>query len=182
MDKTIKINNFKGSKRRKSFNKAALKAAQKLVPQNATLELVDLADIPFFNEDVEAAGLPEAVANFKKKLAEADAFLIATPEYNFSIPPVLKNALDWASRGQEQPLYGKPLAIMSASVSFLGGARVQYHLRQVCVSINLLPINKPEVFIGSAHNKFDEAGNLTDEFTKTALANLLQALVEVVKG
>lgn len=180
MGKKVKIVGFTGSLRKNSFNKATLVAAKQLVPEDATLEIMDLADIPFFNEDVEAAGLPESVAEFKKKLADADALLIATPEYNFSIPPVLKNALDWASRGHELPLFGKPLAIMSASPSFLGGARVQYHLRQVCVSINLIPINKPEVFISSAHTKFDESGNLTDEFTKTAIADLLKALVQAV--
>jgi chromate reductase len=181
MSREVKIVGFTGSLRQKSFNKAALKAAQELVPEGAVLELIDLAAIPFLNEDIEAQGLPPAVAEFKKQLAAADALLIATPEYNFSIPPVLKNALDWASRGEELPMFGKPLAILSASPSFLGGARVQYHLRQVCVSINLEPLNKPEVFISAAHTKFDEEGHLTDARTKDAIAKLLVALVNKVK-
>ncbi len=181
MTDKIKIVGFTGSLRRNSYNKAALRAAQKLLPEDAVLDIIDLSDIPFFNEDVEAQGLPDAVAVFKKKLSEADAILISTPEYNFSIPPVLKNALDWASRGDVLPLYGKPLAIMSASPSMLGGARVQYHLRQVCVSLNLIPLNKPEVFIANASTKFDEEGNLTDERTKKAIAGLLEALVQRCK-
>lgn len=181
MPDQVKLVGFTGSLRQNSFNKAALRAAQELLPEGAVLEIIDLAEIPFFNEDVEARGLPASVAEFKKALAAADAVLISTPEYNFSIPPVLKNALDWASRGENPPLYGKPLAIMSASPSMLGGARVQYHLRQVCVSLNLIPINKPEVFIANAGAKFDEAGTLTDERTRKSIEGLLKALVEKVK-
>lgn len=182
MNKLVRIAGFTGSLRRDSFNKAALRAAQKLAPENAVIEILDLADIPFLNEDVEAQGLPAAVAHFKNKLAEADAILISTPEYNYSIPPVLKNALDWASRGDELPLYGKPLAIMSASPGMLGGARVQYHLRQVCVSLNLLPISKPEVFIANANTKFDDDGNLIDNRTMAAIEKLLKALVQNIKN
>lgn len=180
-DKIIRIVGFTGSLRRNSYNKAALRTAQMLLPENAVLDIIDLAEIPFFNEDVEAQGLPAEVSVFKKKLSEADAILISTPEYNFSIPPVLKNALDWASRGDVLPLNGKPLAIMSASPGMLGGARVQYHLRQVCVSVNLMPLNKPEVFIAKANTKFDEEGNLIDERTKKSIERLLKALVQECK-
>ncbi|WP_312648933.1 NADPH-dependent FMN reductase [Aminipila sp.] len=182
MDKVIRLVGFTGSLRSNSYNKAALRAAQMLLPENVVLDIIDLADIPFLNEDIEAQGLPASVAEFKKKLSEADAILISTPEYNFSIPPVLKNALDWASRGDLLPLYGKPLAIMSASPSMLGGARVQYHLRQVCVSLNMIPLNKPEVFIANANTKFDEAGNLIDERTKSSIEGLLKALIQNVKN
>lgn len=181
-NRVIKIVGFSGSLRKNSYNEAALKAAQKLLPENVVLDIADLVEIPFLNEDLEAQGVPASVADFKKKLSEADAILISTPEYNFSIPPVLKNALDWASRGDVLPLYGKPLAIMSASPSMLGGARVQYHLRQVCVSVNLLPLNKPEVFIANAHTKFDENGNLVDEATKKSIGELLKALVQSIKN
>jgi chromate reductase len=146
-----------------------------------TLEIEDLSSIPFFNEDIEAEGIPKAVADFKNKIAEADAILISTPEYNYSIPPVLKNALDWASRGKDTPVNGKPLAIMSASPSMLGGARVQYHLRQVCVGLNLMVLNKPEVFITYANKKFDEEGKLIDDYTKNVITKLVQALVDKVK-
>ncbi|HBN82654.1 MAG TPA: NADPH-dependent FMN reductase [Clostridiales bacterium] len=180
-EKQIRIVGLTGSLRRDSYNKASLRAAKKLLPENTVLELIDLSDIPFFNEDVEKEGLPEPVVKLKEELNKADALLISTPEYNYSIPPVLKNALDWVSRGEDLPLYGKPLAIMSASMSALGGARVQYHLRQVCVCLNLLPLNRPEVFITAAHTKFDENGNLTDETTKKLIKKLLSALVEEVK-
>jgi chromate reductase len=180
MTDKIKIVGFTGSLRRHSFNEAALRAAQLLLPENAELNNISLADLPFFNEDVEAEGMPAAVAKFREQLAAADAVLISTPEYNYSIPPALKNALDWASRGDNPPLYGKPAAIMSVSAGMLGGARVQYHLRQVCVSLNLFPLNQPEVFIAAAHTKFDASGNLVDEQAKKLIAKLLAALVAKV--
>lgn len=178
MDTTINILGFTGSLRRNSYNKAALRAAGELLPEGANLDIVDLAPIPFFNEDLEAEGVPQVVIDFKKKIALADAILIATPEYNYSIPPVLKNALDWASRGTDLPLSGKPLGIISASPGLFGGARAQYHLRQVCVVLNLLPLNKPEVFIMGAHTKFDQDGRLIDDYSRNAISRLLQALVE----
>jgi chromate reductase len=181
MTDKIKIVGFTGSLRRHSFNEAALRAAQALLPENVELEILSLAALPFYNADVEAEGMPSVVAEFRDRLAAADAVLISTPEYNFSLPPALKNALDWASRGDKPPLFGKPVAIMSASPSKLGGARVQYHLRQVCVSLNLIPVNNPEVFIAEAHTKFDDAGNLIDEQAKRLIAKLLEALLAQVK-
>ena len=178
----IRILGFTGSLRRGSYNMAALRAAGKLLPEGAALEIADLSEIPFFNEDLEAEGTPQPVTVFKTKIAQADALLIATPEYNFSIPPVLKNALDWASRGDETPVKGKPLAIMSASPGMLGGARVQYHLRQVLVGLDVRTLNNPEVFITRADKKFDEAGNLADEPTRAAVARLLTALVESARN
>lgn len=178
MTTKIKIIGFTGSLRVKSYNLAALRAAAELLPEGSTLEIVDLSPIPFFNEDIEAEGVPQVIVDFKEKLATADAILISTPEYNFSIPPVLKNALDWASRGTDLPLSGKPLAIMSASPGMLGGARVQYHLRQVCVKLNLQTLNNPEVFITHANKKFDQEGKLMDDFTKASMTKLLQALID----
>lgn len=177
----IKIAAFTGSLRKDSYNKAVLRAAGELLPDNAVIDIIDLADIPFLNEDEEAKGLPRTVKAFREKLFEADALLISTPEYNFSVPPVLKNALDWASRGEDLPLYGKPAAIVSASPSRLGGARVQYHLRQVCVSLNIIALNKPEVLIAHADEKFDREGKLTHERTRKSLSRLLEALVENTK-
>lgn len=178
MDMNITILGFTGSLRQNSYNKAALNTAKKLLPEGSSLELADLSLIPFFNEDLEIEGIPPVVAEFRKKIASADALLISTPEYNYSIPPVLKNALDWASRDKERPLNGKLLAIVSASPSMFGGARAQYHLRQVCVVLNLWVLNKPEVFITNADKKFDQEGNLTDDYTRKALSQLLQALVD----
>jgi len=181
MTKGIKILGFAGSLRRNSFNKAALRAAQELVPDGDSLEIFDLAPIPFFNEDVEAQGFPPAVAEFRSAIAAADALLLVTPEYNYSIAPVLKNALDWASRGKDSPLSGKPAAIMSASTGMLGGVRAQYHLRQVGVILNLQLLNRPEVFIASAAAKFDQEGRLTDEPTREVIRKLLSALVEYAR-
>lgn len=181
MQKNIHIIGLTGSLRKHSYNKAALFAAKELLPGGAELEILDLSPLPFFNEDLEGR-VPQVVDDFKKKVAAADAILISTPEYNYSIPPVLKNALDWASRDESAPLSGKPLAIMSASLGMLGGARVQYHLRQVCVILNLLALNQPEVFIPFASEKFDANGKLTDEKTREAIGKLLQALVKQVQS
>lgn len=176
MNRSIKILGLAGSLRAKSINKGALRASQELLPENASLDIADLSQIPFFNEDLEEGPLPQAVADFIAKAREADAILFATPEYNYSIPPVLKNALDWASREDESPLDGKPAALLSASLGMGGGMRVQYHLRQVCVVLNLEPINDPEVFIPYAAEKFDSEGHLTDERTRKAIKKLLEAL------
>ncbi|MDQ7095189.1 NAD(P)H-dependent oxidoreductase [Desulfosporosinus sp. PR] len=178
MTKKIKVLGFAGSLREKSYNKAALRAAAELLPESAEMEILDLSSIPFFNEDLEVQGVPQIVADFKEKLAAADAFLISTPEYNYSIPPVLKNALDWASRGTELPLSGKSLAIMTATSGALGGAHVQYHLRQVCGSVGLKNLTNPKVLITSADKKFNQEGKLTDDLTKKSIAKLLQALVD----
>lgn len=178
MPENIKILGFTGSLRIKSYNMAALRAATELLPEGADMEIFDLSQIPFFDEDLESEGVPQVIVDFKEKLAVTDAILISTPEYNYSIPPVLKNALDWASRGTEFPLSGKPLAIMSASPGMLGGARVQYHLRQVCTKLNLQTLNNPEVFITSANTKFDQDGKLIDDFTRKSISKLLKALVD----
>lgn len=177
----IKIVGLNGSLRKGSYNLGALRAAKELLPQDAELEILDLSAIPFFNQDLEGGELPAPVKDLQKKIAQADALLIATPEYNFSIPPVLKNALDWISRDPSRPFSNMPTAICSASMGFLGGARVQYHLRQVGVVLNLRILNQPEVFIATAHEKFDENGNLLDEETKQQLAKLTNALVKLVK-
>lgn len=177
MTKKITIIGFTGSLRKQSFNLAALRAAAELLPEGATLEIADLSPIPFFNEDIEANGVPQVVIDFKKKLAGADAILISTPEYNSSIPPALKNALDWASRGTEFPLRGKPLAIMSASLGMLGGGYVQYHLRQVCARLGIHTLSS-KVLITNANNKFDQDGKLVDDFTKKSISKLMRGLVD----
>ena len=181
MDQVIKIVGFTGSLRNRSYNKAVLWAANEILPERASLEILDLSKLPFFNEDVEAVALPQEVLNFRAALTACDAVFISTPEYNFSLPPVLKNALDWASRGDLLPLSGKPVAIISASPGKFGGARVQYHLRQVCVSLNLIPLNVPEVFIMKANEKFDKNGDLIDEETWTSIKKLLQELVDFAR-
>lgn len=175
----INLVGFTGSLRKGSFNMATLKTIKKLLPIGVNLDILDLSNIPFFNEDIED-NTPEPVKEFLDKLNKADGIVIATPEYNYSIPPVLKNALDWASRSKGLPLNEKPLAIISASPSIIGGARAQYHLRQVCVKLNLLPLNSPEVFITKVHEKFDENGELIDEYTKNIIMSLINALIEKI--
>jgi chromate reductase len=177
MDKPVNILGFAGSLRKGSYNKALLRAAAELVPEDATLEIFDLEEIPPFNQDLESA-MPERVKEFKSKIRSADAILIVTPEHNYSIPGVLKNAIDWASRPYgDNSFEGKPVAIMSASTGMLGGARAQYHLRQVFVFLNMHPVNKPEVLVTFANQKFDQNGRLTDEKTKELTRNLLDTLV-----
>ncbi len=181
MENPIAILGFAGSLRKDSYNRALLRAAADLVPKEASLEIFDLAGIPPFNQDLEQL-MPDKVKEFKSKIKSADAILIVTPEYNYSIPGVLKNAIDWASRPYgDNSLEGKPVALMSASTGILGGARAQYHLRQVFVFLNMHPVNRPEVFLTSANQKFDEKGTLTDEKAKELIKGLLDALVAWTK-
>lgn len=177
MNNKVKILGFAGSLGFGSYNRALLHAASNFIPEDSNLEIFDLEGIPPFNQDIEK-DMPERVKDFKSKIRESDAILIATPEYNYSIPGVLKNAIDWASRPYgDNPFDRKPVAIMSASTGMLGGARAQYHLRQVFVFLNMLPINGPEVIVPFAQNKFDEDGQLVDETTQKFLRQLLQNLV-----
>ncbi|MBD0360180.1 MAG: NAD(P)H-dependent oxidoreductase [Nitrososphaeraceae archaeon] len=176
MGNKLKIIGFAGSLRKGSYNRSLLRSAGQLLPQDTILEIFDLSDIPPFNQDLEG-NMPAKVNEFKSKIRESDALLIATPEYNYSVPGVLKNAIDYASRPYgDNPFDDKPVAIMSASVGMLGGARAQYHLRQMFVFLNMHPINAPEVIVTSASNKFDAEGNLLDENTKKFLTQLLQNL------
>jgi chromate reductase len=171
----IRVLGICGSLRRASLNAGLLRAAVELAPAGVSVQTADLADIPLYNEDVREQGFPPAVAELRRQVGEADALLIVTPEYNYSIPGVLKNAIDWVSRPPEQPFDGKPLAIMGGSPG-MGTVRAQYHLRQVCVFLNMLPLNKPEVMVGRAHEKFDADGKLTDAKTREVVAGLLTAL------
>src|SRR5512136_2080119 len=173
----VVILGFAGSLRNGSYNRALLRVAADLVPKDAKLDVFDLEGIPPFNQDLENS-MPAIVKEFKTKIRSADALLIATPEHNYSIPGVLKNAIDWASRPYgDNSFEGKPVAMMSASTGMLGGARAQYQLRQVFVFLNMHPLNKPEVFVAFASQKFDEKGGLTDEKTRELIKQLLQALV-----
>ena len=177
MNDKIKILGFAGSLRKGSFNRALLRNAGRLVPNNSTLEIFELDGIPLFNQDVEKE-MPEKVREFKSKIREADAVLISTPEYNYSVPGVLKNAIDFASRPYgDNPFDGKPVAIMSASIGMLGGARAQYHLRQIFVFLNMYPINRTEVMVNFAADRFDSNGNLLDETSQKLIGELIQNLV-----
>jgi len=166
-----------GSLRRASYNRAALRAAQELAPEDARIEVFELDGIPPYNQDEEGQP-PARVSLLKSRIRAADAILLVTPEYNYSLPGVLKNAIDWASRPYEDNSWaGKPVAVMGASSGAQGTARAQYHLRQVFVFLEMLPLNKPEVMIADASHRFDPQGNLTDENTRKHIERLLESLV-----
>lgn len=179
MAKPFSILGFAGSLRARSFNRAALRAAQKLVPQGVTLEIADIEGLPGFNEDQEQ-NPPARVVELKKRIRAADAVLFATPEYNYSVPGVLKNVIDWTSRPYGDSAWtGKPAAILGASISKLGTARAQYHLRQSFVFLGVPAVLQPEVMIAEAQNQFDANGELTNEETKKLIGQLLEALVRL---
>ena len=181
MDQKVHILGFAGSLRKQSYNRAILAAALEMVPGDAALELFDLEGIPPFNQDLELQP-PEKVKEFKAKIRAADAILIATPEYNYSIPGVLKNAIDWASRPYGDNAFdGKPVAMMGASVGMLGTARAQYDLRRSFVFLNMYPMNQPEVMVPFAQDKVDHNGRVTDEKTRKKISELLQSLVAWAK-
>ena len=176
-----KILGINGSLRKQSFNRMALQAAQKLVPADTTLDIYELDGIPLFNQDEEKNPVP-AVTKFKAAIRAADAILFATPEYNYSIPGVLKNAIDQAARPYGDSAWaGKPVAIIGASVGVLGTARAQYHLRQTFVFLNMNDVKQPEVLIRECANKFDAQGNLTDDTAKKLIGTLLENLVALSK-
>src|SRR5688572_3680307 len=174
----LKILGIAGSLRQQSYNKGALRAAQKLCPEGVRLDLYDIAGLPLFNQDEERN--PNAkVADFKQRIRAADAILVSTAEYNYGMPGVLKNALDCASRPYGDNAWdGKPVAIMSAAMSMGGGVRAQYQLRQSFVFLNMDAVVQPEVAIGNVTQRFDEQSNLTDETSKKLIGQLLQKLVE----
>ena len=177
MNKPIRILGIAGSVRQHSYNRGVLQAAAELAPEGATLEIFDIADLPDFNQDKEQ-NPPAKIVELKKRIREADAILFATPEYNYSVPGVLKNVIDWVSRPYGDNAWeGKPAAIMGASIGSIATARAQYHLRQMMVFLNMFPINQPEVMIGNATQKFDKDGNLIDEKTKKFIQQQLQTLV-----
>jgi len=180
MDK-IKILGIVGSLRKGSYNHFALRAAQALIPDGAVLDLIELHGIPVFNQDDEMA-MPAAVLEFKRRILAADAILFATPEYNYSVAGVLKNAIDWASRPYGESAWtGKPAALIGASTGSAGTARAQYHLRQILVTLDMPTLNQPEVMIGNAAQYFDPDGKLTDEPTRQHIQTLLAALVQLAK-
>jgi len=174
----IHVLGISGSLRKGSYNTALLAAAFELLQEGMTLEKFDLSSIPPYNEDVRALGYPKPVQELRDRIAASDALLIATPEYNYSIPGVLKNAIDWASRPPDPPLNGKPVAIMGASTGNFGTVRAQMHLRQVCVYCNMFPVNRPEVLVMRAREKFDASGRLADEDARGFLRDLLVALAD----
>src|SRR6266571_1199234 len=166
-----------GSLRRGSYNMAALRTAIALKPAGMSVTVADISQMPLYNEDVRAQGFPPTVETLRRQIAAADALLFVTPEYNYSMPGVLKNAIDWASRPPDQPFAGKPVAIIGAAAGMAGSARAQGDLRRSCVFLDMHPLNKPEVLIGQAQSKFDAEGNLLDEAAKGFIRDLMANLV-----
>lgn len=181
MSETIKVLGIAGSLRKESFNKSTLNAAVELAPDGMEIEIFDIDGFTGFNQDDEQDP-PAKVVEFKEKIRAADAILFVTPEYNYSVPGVLKNAIDWASRPYGDNAWAeKPAAIMGASIGGIATARAQYHLRQMMVFLNMFPVNQPEVMIGNCTGKFDENGKLTDEMSRKLITQLLENLIVLTK-
>ena len=179
----MKLLGIAGSLRESSYNRALLRAARELLPEGVELVEHDLRDLPFYDGDVEAAGDPDSVVAFKEAIRDADALLIATPEYNRGVPGVLKNAVDWASRpALASPLTGKPVAIMGASTGRGGTARAQEQVRAALEFSRANVIEQPEVLVPEAFMRFDEQGELVDAGVKSDLAELLDTLAAVASG
>jgi chromate reductase, NAD(P)H dehydrogenase (quinone) len=178
MPRSLTFLGIAGSLRRESYNRALLRAAGALTPPDVTLETFDIASLPLFNQDEEQTP-PMALAEFKRAIRDADAIVFATPEYNYSIPGVLKNAIDCASRPYGDSAWkGKPVAVMGASIGAFGAVRAQLHLRQTFVFLEMYPVNQPEVAIGNAAKAFAN-GDLVDAKSRKLVAELLQALAEL---
>jgi len=172
----IRILGISGSLRKDSYNTSLLHTAQQCLEPGLEMKIVSLNDIPIYNWDIEQDGMPEPVRKFREDIAQSDALLIASPEYNYSISGALKNALEWASRPPEPPCSGKPCAIMGATVSPLGTARGQAHLRNICTSLNLFPVNSPHCDITEARKKFDDLNILIDAAAVEQIRDLLAEL------
>ncbi len=167
-----------GSLRKESYNTMVLKTVQKLAPENIVIEQIGISDVPMYNFDLYQKIYPESVEKIGNSIKTADAVIIVTPEYNYSIPGVLKNVIDFLSKHPSKPFDKKALGIISASPSLLGGVRAQYHLRQILVAVNAMTMNVPEVVITQANTKFDETGNLIDEQTTAFLKKFIDALAD----
>ncbi|MBA3647990.1 MAG: NAD(P)H-dependent oxidoreductase [Chitinophagales bacterium] len=175
-NKNYHIIAISGSLREESYNTMALKTAQKVAPPNIIVEQISIKEVPFYNEDLYKKDFPPLVNELVAKIKSADGVLIVSPEYNYSIPGVLKNAIDMFSRHPDKPFDSKAVAIMGASTGLFGTARMQYHLRQVMVFLNAWTVNRPEIMIGQAKDKFDANGNLTDSKATEMIRQLLISL------
>jgi len=177
-NENVSIFGFAGSLRLGSYNKMLLKTAQELSPENVKIEIFDIEGIPIFNQDLENKP-NDKLKIFKEKIKAADGLLIVTPEYNYSVPGVLKNAIDAASRPSgTNPFEEKPIGIMGASIGMIGTARAQYHLRQSMVFLNAYIMNRPEIMVSFAEKKFDQTGRLTDEVSRQKVKEFMVALLQ----
>jgi chromate reductase len=183
MERHIHFIGISGSLRKGSFNTQLLYNLPELLPENVTMEIISFADIPLYNADMDTPASkerPPAVAVFRNKLASCDALIIVSPEYNYSIPGGLKNAIDWASRGEDSPLLKKPVSLMGATPGLWGTVRMQLAFHAVFQFLNMKPVYKPEVLIAKAKDKFDEKGKLKDEQAKDIIRKNLDHLKQIV--
>jgi chromate reductase len=183
MSDHIQLVGFSGSLRKGSYNTMLLKAALQLLPTDVSMEIISIEDIPLYNADLDlpaARQRPRPVEHFRKMLTDADGILVASPEYNYSIPGGLKNAIDWASRGEDSPLLRKPIAVIGATSGLWGTARMQLAFQNVFLYLDMKPVFKPEVLVAQAEKKFDKEGNLIDEMAKKLLKQKIEALKEMI--
>ena len=168
-----------GSLRKQSYNKMLLKVAQKLLPENIKIEVLPIDDVPLYNADIHEEKVPESVDKLNDAIKAADALIFVTPEYNYSVPGVLKNVIDHISSSPKKPFDMKAVGIFGASTSLLGTARAQYHLRQIMVANNAFILNKPEIMVTEAKKKFDEKGNFNDKNTEKMLYDFMNQLASL---
>lgn len=183
MSDYIQLVGLSGSLRKGSYNTLLLKAAAQLLPTDVSMEIVSIADIPLYNADLDlpaAKERPSVVEHFRKMLADADGILISSPEYNYSIPGGLKNAIDWASRGEDSPLLRKPVAVIGATTGLWGTTRMQMSFHNVFLFLDMKPVYKPEVLVAQAEKKFDKEGSLIDEMARKLVRQKLEALKELI--
>jgi chromate reductase, NAD(P)H dehydrogenase (quinone) len=175
---TFSVAGICGSLRRDSVNRKVLRLAEGLMPPGMTMHTVEISDLPMYNFDLHQNGFPAPVVRVHDEIKRADAIFFATPEHNFSMPAALKNVIDWMSRFRPTPLTNKPCAVISASPGQLGGARVQYDLRRSLGFLNALVMLQPEVFVGSAHTKFDADGGFTDDAGREIIKQHMAAFAD----
>jgi len=183
MSDYIQLVGISGSLRKGSYNTMLLKAALQLLPTDVSMEIISIEDIPLYNADLDlpaAKQRPKTVEHFRKMLTDADGILISSPEYNYSIPGGLKNAIDWASRGEDSPLLRKPIAVIGATTGLWGTTRMQLAFHNVFLYLDMKPVYKPEVLVAQAEKKFDKGGSLIDEMAKKLLIQKLEALKELI--
>ncbi|NCI45910.1 NADPH-dependent FMN reductase [Sediminibacterium soli] len=183
MDTTIRLAGISGSLRKGSFNTLLLKETMQLLPADTTMDILPIADIPLYNADLDmpqAAGRPGAVTAFREAIAKADGLVIVSPEYNYGIPGGLKNAIDWASRGDDSPLLRKPIAVMGVTPGLWGTVRMQQAFQPLFTYLDMKPVYKPEVLLAGATQKFDAEGKLTDEKAKQLIRQKLENLRRLI--
>jgi chromate reductase len=174
----VRVLGVVGSLRKGSFNRALMDAVVEIAKAEApglAFTIAEIDDIPLYNEDVRSQGYPAGAQRFRDQIAAAQALLFVSPEYNYSVPGVLKNAIDWGSRPPNQPFSQKPFGVMGASGGMGGTARMQYHLRQIAVFLDMHPLNQPEIFLRSAKSLFSDDLKLTDQATRDAITKYVKA-------